>query len=86
MAMLTPSSNATGGAANAAFRKQLNKVYAFYTGGFIAFVIVLAIMEHDRRRHPAFLKARLPLAHNLCDRLRRVSGGDSPESDTLAAI
>ena len=26
-------------------RKQLNKVYAFYTGGFIAFVLVLAILE-----------------------------------------
>src|SRR5688572_17703377 len=45
MAMLSPSTNATGAAANAAFRKQLNKVYAFYTGGFIAFVIVLAILE-----------------------------------------
>ena len=32
-------------ASNTAFRKQLNKVYAFYTGGFIAFVIVLAILE-----------------------------------------
>jgi len=31
--------------ANAAFKKQLNKVYGFYTGGFIAFVIVLAILE-----------------------------------------
>jgi cation/acetate symporter len=38
-------SAATGAAANAAFRKQLNKVYGFYTGGFIAFVIVLAILE-----------------------------------------
>ena len=38
-------SAATGAAANAAFKKQLNKVYAFYTGGFIAFVIVLAILE-----------------------------------------
>jgi len=55
MAMLSPSANANanatatataiGSAANAAFRKQLNKVYAFYTGGFIAFVIVLAILE-----------------------------------------
>ncbi len=45
MAMLTPSGNLTGAAANDAFRKQLNKVYAFYTGGFIAFVIVLAILE-----------------------------------------
>jgi cation/acetate symporter len=35
----------TGAAANTAFKKQLNKVYGFYTGGFIAFVIVLAILE-----------------------------------------
>jgi cation/acetate symporter len=27
------------------FKKQLNKVYAWYTGGFLAFVIVLAIAE-----------------------------------------
>ncbi len=32
-------------AANAAFRKQLNKVYGWYTGGFVAFVVVLAILE-----------------------------------------
>jgi cation/acetate symporter len=32
-------------ASNSAFKKQLNKVYAFYTGGFIAFVVVLAILE-----------------------------------------
>ncbi len=37
--------NTTTAANNAAFRKQLNKVYAFYTGGFIAFVIVLAVLE-----------------------------------------
>ena len=47
MAGMSPS---TGGmsasaAANAAFRKQLNKVYAWYTGGFVSFVIVLAILE-----------------------------------------
>src|SRR5687768_6682129 len=37
----------TGNAAadNAAFRKQLNKVYTWYIGGFILFVIVLAILE-----------------------------------------
>jgi cation/acetate symporter len=28
-----------------AFKQQLNKVYGFYTGGFIAFVIVLAVLE-----------------------------------------
>jgi len=32
-------------ASNIAFKKQLNKVYAFYTGGFVAFVIVLAFLE-----------------------------------------
>jgi len=47
MAGMSPS---TGGmsvsaAANAAFKKQLNKIYAWYTGGFVAFVIVLAILE-----------------------------------------
>jgi cation/acetate symporter len=31
--------------ANAAFKKQLNKVYGWYTGGFFAFIIVLAIAE-----------------------------------------
>ncbi len=35
----------TSAASNAAFRKQLNKVYSFYTGGFIAFVIILAVLE-----------------------------------------
>ena len=45
MAGLTPTVSGTGAAAKAAFRKQLNKVYLFYTGGFISFVIVLAIME-----------------------------------------
>lgn len=30
---------------NAAFKQSLNKVYTWYTGGFIAFVIVLAIAE-----------------------------------------
>jgi cation/acetate symporter len=30
---------------NRAFKKQLNKVYSWYTGGFILFVIVLAILE-----------------------------------------
>jgi cation/acetate symporter len=31
--------------ANAAFKKQLNKVYTWYTGGFIAFILVLAVLE-----------------------------------------
>ncbi|MBN8507962.1 MAG: cation acetate symporter [Burkholderiales bacterium] len=31
--------------ANRAFKAQLNKVYGWYTGGFIAFVIVLAVLE-----------------------------------------
>jgi cation/acetate symporter len=32
-------------AANDSFKKQLNKVYGWYTGGFLAFVVVLAIAE-----------------------------------------
>jgi cation/acetate symporter len=47
MAGVTPGTG--GGALNASsqksFKSQLNKVYTWYTGGFIAFIIVLAIME-----------------------------------------
>jgi cation/acetate symporter len=32
-------------AANAAFKKQLNKVYRWYTGGFFLFVLILALLE-----------------------------------------
>ncbi|MBL8362756.1 MAG: cation acetate symporter [Rubrivivax sp.] len=35
----------SGRAANDAFKKQLNKVYGWYTGGFLAFIVVLAIAE-----------------------------------------
>jgi cation/acetate symporter len=42
---MATAANTTSSASTAVFRKQLNKVYGFYTGGFIAFVIVLAIME-----------------------------------------
>ena len=45
MAGLSPT-NASGGMQSGSdFKKQLNKVYAWYTGGFLAFVIVLAIAE-----------------------------------------
>ncbi len=40
-----PQSGVSNKEANAAFKKGLNKVYGWYTGGFIAFVIVLAIAE-----------------------------------------
>ncbi len=36
---------ASSASANAAFRKQLNKVYGWYTGGFIGFIVVLAVLE-----------------------------------------
>ncbi len=47
MAGMSPSSGgvSASSAANSAFKKQLNKVYSWYTGGFVAFVIVLAIAE-----------------------------------------
>ena len=32
-------------ASNAAFKKGLSKVYTWYTGGFLVFVVVLAILE-----------------------------------------
>ena len=45
MAGLSPT-NASGGTQSASdFKKQLNKVYTWYTGGFLTFVIVLAIAE-----------------------------------------
>ncbi|MCX7659389.1 MAG: cation acetate symporter, partial [Caldimonas manganoxidans] len=45
MAGFTPASGSTGAAANAAFKKQLNKVYGWYTGGFLIFIIVLGLLE-----------------------------------------
>ena len=47
MAGLAPEGGggAFSASSNAAFKKQLNKVYAWYTGGFVAFVVVLAIAE-----------------------------------------
>lgn len=48
MAGVTPGTGG-GGMFNAAsqksFKSQLNKVYGWYTGGFFAFIIVLAILE-----------------------------------------
>ncbi len=43
--MFEAGAGMSGKAANAAFRAQLNKVYGWYTGGFMAFVVVLAIAE-----------------------------------------
>ena len=45
MAGMFEAGGATSALANAAFKKQLNKVYTWYTGGFIVFVVVLAILE-----------------------------------------
>ncbi len=40
-----PDAGVSNKEANAAFKKGLNKIYGWYTGGFLAFVIVLAIAE-----------------------------------------
>ncbi len=40
-----PQSGVSNKEANAAFKKGLNKVYGWYTGGFLVFVVVLAIAE-----------------------------------------
>jgi cation/acetate symporter len=48
MAGMTPDSGgAFGGSnqSNAAFKKQLNKVYGFYTLGFLAFIVLVGIAE-----------------------------------------
>jgi cation/acetate symporter len=34
-----------GAAANKAFKAQLNKVYGWYTGGFLVFILILAVLE-----------------------------------------
>ncbi len=48
MAGMTPSSGGGGtfsASTNKGFKQQLTKVYTWYTGGFIAFVVVLGILE-----------------------------------------
>jgi len=40
-----PQAGVSNKEANAAFKKGLNKVYGWYTGGFIAFVLVLGVAE-----------------------------------------
>ncbi|MFN5130127.1 MAG: cation acetate symporter, partial [Burkholderiales bacterium] len=37
--------NAFDAKSMSAFKSGLNRIYTFYTGGFLAFVIVLAILE-----------------------------------------
>ena len=43
--LFEPSPAVASKATRAAFKRGLNKVYAWYTGGFIAFVVMLAIAE-----------------------------------------
>ena len=43
--MATVTSPSQGAASHRAFKSQLNKVYGWYTGGFIAFIIVLGVLE-----------------------------------------
>ena len=45
MAGMFGHAETAGAAANRAFKSQLNKVYGWYTGGFIAFILVLAVLE-----------------------------------------
>ncbi len=45
MAGMFETGTGGGAAGNAAFKKQLGKVYKWYTGGFFVFVIALAILE-----------------------------------------
>ena len=48
MAGMTPDSGGGGmfsASSNSAFKKQLNKVYGWYVGGFVTFVVLLAIAE-----------------------------------------
>jgi cation/acetate symporter len=46
--MATPAQGSTGGffgGTQRAFNAQLKKVYTFYTGGFLIFIVALAILE-----------------------------------------
>ena len=48
MAGITPDTRGGGtfsATTNKGFKQQLNKVYTWYTGGFVVFVVVLAILE-----------------------------------------
>ena len=48
MAGMTPNSGGGGvfsASSNSAFKKQLNKIYGWYVGGFISFVVILGIAE-----------------------------------------
>jgi cation/acetate symporter len=45
MASVTPAAAGFDAGNNKSFKQQLNKVYTWYTGGFIAFVAVLAVLE-----------------------------------------
>ena len=47
MAGTTPSSGSGtfGASTNKGFKQQLNKVYKWYTGGFLVFVVLLAVLE-----------------------------------------
>ena len=43
--MFGNDAGSAGAGSNKAFKSQLNKVYTWYTGGFFAFVVVLAVLE-----------------------------------------
>ena len=43
--MFETSTGGSGASANKAFKQQLNKVYTWYTGGFLVFIAVLAVLE-----------------------------------------
>ena len=43
--MFDTGKHVSGRAASVAFKKNLNKVYTWYTGGFLVFLVVLAIFE-----------------------------------------
>ena len=65
-----PGSNPTGGAFTAtgsqkAFNSQLKKVYTLYTGGFIVFVVVLAIVE-QMGLSAQLDRLRLPVRDHRC--------------------
>jgi cation/acetate symporter len=45
MAGMTPTGGTFSATTHKGFKQQLNKVYTWYTGGFLAFVLALAVLE-----------------------------------------
>jgi cation/acetate symporter len=80
-----PQEGVSNKEANAAFKKGLNKVYGWYTGGFMAFVVVLAIAEQMGLSRGAigivFLIATVALYAGIAGNAYVALGGDQAKAE-----